>query len=184
MSTLQPLSHLRLLGVLVTHIITFYSSISYGGKSHEKYLVCAFVYIKVIGMERCHTAITILSSGGRDLLLQCAHLWVESTGTAAALPGQTDSACTGNRAGPNLLSLLPSPCPLPAGKSQLAELSYPSRILARHQGAHLSSHRNCHHLLLPDQSPLRHLKAPVATKPACLAPGHSRATAARLRVSR
>lgn len=54
LSTLQPLSHLRLLGVLVTRIITLNSSISYGGKPQEKYLVCAFVYIKVIGMERCH----------------------------------------------------------------------------------------------------------------------------------
>lgn len=178
LSTLQPLSHLRLLGVLVTHIITLYSSISYGGKSHEKYLVCAFVYIKVIGMERCHTVITVLSFGGRDLLLQCAHPWVECTGATAALPGQTHSVCLRNRAGPNLLSLVPSPCLLPAGKPQLAELSYPSRILARHQGEHPNSHRKYLHLLFPDRSPLHHLNDPLNL------PAWHRGRAARLRVSR
>lgn len=90
MSTVKPLSHLRLLGVLVAPIMitTLNSLISYGGKSHEKYLVHAFVYIKVLCVyKRCHrkycnynlffwrqTFTTVMSSplGGKQQLFQTA----------------------------------------------------------------------------------------------------------------
>lgn len=51
LSIVKPLSHLRLLGILVAHIIiTLNSSVSYSGKCHQKYSV----YIEMLGMKRCH----------------------------------------------------------------------------------------------------------------------------------
>lgn len=45
-STVKPMSHPRLLGILVAHLTTpLNSSISYGGKSHEKYSVHAFLCV-------------------------------------------------------------------------------------------------------------------------------------------
>lgn len=125
LSTLQPLSHLRLLGVLVTHIITLYSSISYCGKSHEKYLVCAFVYIKVIGMERCHTVITVLSFGGRDFLLQCAHLWVERSSSSTASTDTQRLHQEQGRAQPAQPRSFPLPSPCRQTTAGRAELSQP-----------------------------------------------------------
>lgn len=167
------------LGILVAHItLPLNSSISYGGKSHEKYLVHAFLCVyKSIWHGKMPQKILQLQSILLEVGIYCCNAitsgWKASAvprphRSSSVPPGPTRSICSKNAgrtqpAQPCSFPL-PSPCrQTTAGRAQLSQLDpgqddqVNNLILAGTVTVYL---------LIPNPSPPQHLGAPAGTKPA------------------